>query len=255
MNAPSGTAGSAVPPGHGGIEYRAFLAELSRKRRVRRYLEIGVREGLLFAAVSAEVAVGVDPEFVLSANVAASKRRAALLQVTSDEFFADPTSTALLGGPPDLVVLDGMHSFEFLLRDFAGAESLAGRGTVVAMHDCLPLAAPMMNRSMGEAFRLGEGTPFHTWWTGDVWKMVPILRRYRPDLRVVALDCPPTGLVCVTGLDPANGELRRRYLEIVDAFRDLPNDEAALEELYGSLSLTSSSAVLNGLDHSLYFAT
>ncbi len=33
------------------------------------------------------------------------------------------------------------------------------------------------------------------YWTGDVWKLIPILQRYRPDLQLTLFDAPPSGLV------------------------------------------------------------
>jgi hypothetical protein len=53
------------------------------------------------------------------------------------------------------------------------------------------------------------------WWAGDVWKVVLVLKRYRPDLKIRAFDSAPTGLVVVTGLDPASTALSNAYFDIV----------------------------------------
>ena len=55
----------------------------------------------------------------------------------------------------------------------------------------------------------------------DVWKLVPILRRHRPDLRMCLVNAPPTGLVMITGLDPSNVLLRNNYDAILDEFGSL----------------------------------
>ena len=52
---------------------------------------------------------------------------------------------------------------------------------------------------------------YRSYWTGDVWKMLPLLRRLRPDLRLICLDAPPTGLVICTQLDPGSTRLSDAY--------------------------------------------
>jgi hypothetical protein len=41
-------------------------------------------------------------------------------------------------------------------------------------------------------------------WSGDVWKLVVCLKKYRPDLRICTVDVPPTGLGIIRGLDPSS---------------------------------------------------
>jgi hypothetical protein len=88
------------------------------------------------------------------------------------------------------------------------AERFAAPGSVIVLHDCLPCDLAMTRRQR-------DGTSPHPAvypgvWTGDVWRVLPILRRYRPELEIHVLDAPPTGLVLVTGLDPASTVLRDR---------------------------------------------
>jgi len=49
--------------------------------------------------------------------------------------------------------------------------------------------------------------------------MVSILKRYRPDLRIVGYTAPPTGLVLVTNLDPSSRILISDYAEAVESVR------------------------------------
>lgn len=242
---------AAIPPFFAGTVYLDFLAELAAKRRVRNYLEVGVHFGDTLCRVPCDTAIGVDPGYILNKNVMAGKRRLHLIQDTSDRFFADTDVVGLLGGRVDFAFLDGLHQFEFLLRDFYNAEAVCDRGAVIAMHDCMPLNVEMTTRDSA-AERTDAAS---TMWTGDVWKIVPILRRYRPDLRVLLVDCPPTGLVCVTGLDPTSRVLHDRYVEIVDAFRAVPDRAEEIAAMYADNPVVSSAAILNGFDHSLYFRT
>lgn len=101
---------------------------------------------------------------------------------------------------PDLTFIDGMHLFEFALRDFTNAERHSTAAGVIVLDDMLP-------RSVAEAAR-----DRHTKeWTGDVYKVAAVLGQHRPDLTVVPLNTAPTGLVIVVGLDPTSRTLTERY--------------------------------------------
>jgi hypothetical protein len=73
-----------------------------------------------------------------------------------------------------------------------------------------------------------------------VWKLLPILREYRPDLRLHVLDCPPTGLVAITRLDPASSVLADCYDDIVDQHAATVLDEDRLRSFWDKLELTAS---------------
>ncbi len=235
--------------GFSGVMYRDFLAALSRKRQSRNYLEVGVHFGDALAGIACDTAVGVDPDYRLQEDVTGNKRRTLLHRCTSDRFFAETDVRALVGGGIDLAFLDGLHQFEFLLRDVYNTEAVSDRNGLIALHDCMPLNVEMTTRDPAAA----RTDPFHAMWTGDVWKLVPILKAYRPDLDVVLVDCPPTGLVCITGLDPDSRVLSERYREIVQAYRDVPDPSDRIAAMYAETPVVSSAAILNGEDHSLYF--
>ncbi|WP_163005978.1 class I SAM-dependent methyltransferase [Methylobacterium brachiatum] len=243
----------SIPKIHRGVFYQDFMKELSAKRETKLYLEVGVRFGEVFSLITADVAIGVDPDFQLSSNIVARKRKSILFPTTSDAFFARPNLVDEIGGRPDLIFLDGMHLFEFLLRDFYNAESISAKNGLIIMHDCLPLNSAMAERDMAKSVELGIDSEHPGYWTGDVWKVISILQTYRPDLKIYYINCPPTGLVCVTNLDPTNTVLKEKYLDIASEFISLPNDTRNIENLYGNISITDSAAVLNGFDHSIYF--
>lgn len=240
-----------LPTHHAGMVYLEFLPRLCAKREVRNYLEIGVHFGHMLGRISCDTAVGVDPGYILDTNVMPGKRRVFLYQSTSDRFFAENDLRTIFGGAVDLSFLDGLHQFEFLLRDFANAEAASGPGSLILMHDCLPLTEEMTVRE-SDTVR-SDPEPYNRMWTGDVWKVIPILRKYRPDLQVTLVDSAPTGLVCVSGLDPASRVLHDRYLEIVREFRGTPNTAAAIGQMYADNPVVASGSILHGQDHSLYF--
>ena len=202
-----------------GPPYRDVLRRLHELLRPRTYLEIGVETGATLAfAQHAERALGIDPD--------ASKLRRDLLppcarvfHETSDAFFARQTRAQALGAHRvDLAFIDGMHWFEYALRDFVNVEAWSSPTSVVVLHDCLPLFPLTASRERRTKF-----------WVGDVWKVVGILRLYRPELRVKIVATAPSGLCIVRGLDPASRVLAERLDEIIDEHRGLAYPSRALE--------------------------
>jgi hypothetical protein len=54
-----------------------------------------------------------------------------------------------------------------------------------------------------------------------VWKVVAILREYRPDLHIVPVDVNPTGSIVVSNLDPESTRLYACYPEIVRRYLEV----------------------------------
>jgi hypothetical protein len=54
------------------------------------------------------------------------------------------------------------------------------------------------------------------YWTGDVWKVIPILRGARPDLVLMPINTSPTGTLLILGTDPTNNEVWTRYDVLAD---------------------------------------
>ncbi len=179
--------------------YYAWLSLIHEARQPDLYVEIGVNKGdsLSFAQPGTRL-VGVDPE----PQVDEIPANCTIVAQTSDDFFANPE--ALNGEPIDLGFADGLHWWEQTLRDVANLERHASSDGVILIHDCNPRDEITAARERTTVF-----------WSGDVWKTVVALRRYRPDLSVITADVPPTGLAIVTGLDPTSDVLFDRYDEIV----------------------------------------
>lgn len=203
-----------------GIHYLDYLTQLHAALQPEWYLEVGSQTGASLARASCRV-IGVDPQFRISADIHSKPPEVHLFRMTSDDFFAGGF-LGRNGIAVDLAFLDGMHLFEFLLRDFMNTEKAAAKGAVVAMHDCAPLNALMAERDWDKT-RTRQ-------WTGDVWKLMPILRQYRPDLTVQLMDCAPTGLLVVSGLDPANRALDAAYDRILAEMTPLTLADYGLDQ-------------------------
>jgi hypothetical protein len=190
-----------------GMWYLIFLERIHALLKPAVYLEIGAQRGKSLAcALPGTKLIVVEPEPQSQLLTIDCQ----LHEMTSDEFFASHSPAY------DLAFIDGMHLFEFALRDFINLERLAGEHSVVLFHDCLPLDAVASNRQRTTKF-----------WAGDVWKLVPILREYRPELELIVADSAPSGLGIVTGLNPESRVLGDSYEEIVDRFQPLEYDDAA----------------------------
>ncbi len=212
-----------------GLPYLDFFSTLNAALEPRSYFEIGTESGHSAARYTCP-SVCVDPRFVISADIVRSKRMLHLFQMTSDEFFAAGYLEKLLPLGPDIAFLDGMHRFEYLLRDFINTERVAHPRTLILLHDCLPQNLRMTNRLPVAGPEDEGGSRFA--WTGDVWKVIPILKKYRPDLRVSFVDCPPTGLVAISGLRRESKVLNESYYQIVEEFRDVEFSSCDRQKLW-----------------------
>jgi hypothetical protein len=100
----------------------------------------------------------------------------------------------------------------------------------VILHDCLPPGFYMTVRTAKDPLR--KKSRFLDWWTGDVWKIVPVLEKYRPDLSITLLDCAPTGLVLISNLDPNNTVLEQRYNDIIGAHSESEINRASYDDYW-----------------------
>jgi hypothetical protein len=188
-----------------GEHYFKVLARVHQHVRPATYLEVGVSRGQSLQLVGPEtLALGIDPEPRVGFTLSSNQR---VFAQTSDEFFARPDVPALLGGRAlDMAFIDGMHHFEYALRDFVNIEPLCGPGSLVFIHDCYPIDARSAQREQSTGF-----------WSGDIWRVIVLLKKYRPDLSIHTIGAPPTGLGLITRLDPASTLLRSRLPELITA--------------------------------------
>ena len=195
-----------------GLSYYDLLLRFHEWLLPKSYLEIGVSTGAsIVLAKPPTVAVGIDPNpQLLTAPATVCK----IFPLTSDNYFAVRNPCADLEAETvDLAFIDGLHLFEQVLRDFINIERISSRQTVVLIHDSFPIDSLIAERERKTAF-----------WTGDVWKIVPCLREFRPDLELFTIAAPPSGLSVVTRLDGRSTVLMDRFNEIVSRYASLQVD-------------------------------
>jgi hypothetical protein len=202
-----------------GPPYRELLKRLHEILRPQTYLEIGVETGATLGfAKDAQCAVGIDPDAsLLQRELLPACAR--VFTTTSDAFFAENTREGVFGDRRvDLALIDGMHLFEYALRDFIHVEAWSHPSSIVVLHDCVPLSPLTAQRERQSNL-----------WVGDVWKVVSILREYRPELSVKIVKTAPSGLCIVRGLDPSSRVLSGRLDEIIARYQDVPYPGRALD--------------------------
>ncbi|MBN2340504.1 MAG: class I SAM-dependent methyltransferase [Deltaproteobacteria bacterium] len=196
----------------GETPYIDVLTRLHRRLEPKNYLEIGVRHGKSIVLANCH-AIGVDPQPELKVQLPSST---SIVTSTSDLFF-EKKKEIFHKEPVDFAFIDGMHLFEYVLRDFMNIERFCGPQSVVVIDDIYPNTPAQATRNRETQV-----------WTGDVWKFYRCLKEYRPDLCLVPIDTSPTGLLIITGMQPDNRILWKQYNSIVscvDGMAEVPPKE------------------------------
>jgi hypothetical protein len=150
-----------------------------------------------------------------------------------------------------MAFLDGMHLYEFLLRDFINVERCCRRNSLILMHDCVPTDLYLSRRTRQDE-SLRPITRIQGGWCGDVWKVVLILRKYRPDLRIEVFDSALTGIVAVTNLDPKSHVLSGRYTEAVESFATLEMRDHGLRRYFEELNMLDARILMDPVQLARY---
>ncbi len=168
-----------------------LIQTLIDNRRFRSYLEIGVLGGSVFFNVRCARKAAVDPAFKFNwkGRLGESLKHwdnltAGYFEVTSDEFFEKHATRVFRDQRLDVVLVDGMHEFEFALRDVLHSLDHLSDDGVIIMHDCNPLS-----KEAEASFEEWQKRNYSGFWNGDVWKVIAYLLQARPDLDVFVADC------------------------------------------------------------------
>ena len=181
-----------------GAGYLKVLKMMHHILKPKTYLEIGVFQGRSFKFAGPQThAIGIDPAPIFKINKADNREVHA---VTSDDFFSTEKNITELKGKVDFAFIDGLHTFEQVLKDFIHVEKLTHKNSVVVFHDILPYDAKAAQKNRETAV-----------WMGDVWKIFPCLSTYRPDLSLAIIPTAPSGLLIVTSLNSSFSSLEKNF--------------------------------------------
>jgi len=155
---------------------------VARINKSNRYLEIGVNKGETFSDVDIAFKDGVDPAFQFDTLLLASEKLR-FFSETSDEFWISDHPRKY-----DVIMLDGLHTFEQTFKDLLCSMRFSHERTVWLIDDTLPCdvfsAIPDQQRSYRERQKMRlDGFPWH----GDVFKIVPAILYFLPVLEYVTI--------------------------------------------------------------------
>lgn len=196
--------------------YKTFLPQLHDIIAPAHYVEIGIRHGYSLSLSPNAEKIAIDPSYAAE-DMEFEVHNVTFNKMTSDDFFAKNT----LPHSFDLAYIDGLHLFEYALRDYMNLEKYAKPGSIIIVDDVIP-------RNREEADRQPTGGA----WVGDVWKIIKCFEKYRPDLAASMhlTGSEPTGCLVVTQPDPENRALSDNYDAILAEFLaedypDMPDDD------------------------------
>lgn len=201
---PQGTAEQEML--RGDLDKHFLLSEIHKHLQPEFYFEIGVQTGKSLSLAKCD-ALGIDPMPMLTQQLPSYAR---VITSSSDAFF-NLQSHLLLANTIDFAFIDGMHLFEYALRDFINVEKYSKPHSLIVIDDIFPGHPDQAKRE-----RCTRA------WTGDVWKLKEILEKFRPDLFMLAIDARPTGLLLITALDPDNMILNEKYDYILSQYQSDP---------------------------------
>ena len=153
-----------------------FLEALAGELRPGSYLDCGGHSGVRLAKMAARCVVVGDIGPSRFAGPASSGSFVFHVPRLPPEGLEPGILRRLVPEGISLAFLGGGRLIEEALRHFVQIERACRPGAVIVIGDCLPRSERMAERERRPG---GPDEPeaMRNWWTGDVWKILPILRR------------------------------------------------------------------------------
>ena len=131
------------------------------KTNAKKYLEIGVYDGVNFNSINCSHKVGVDPD----------ETSAATFHLSSDDFFYQNKDNF------DVIFIDGLHHADQVYKDILNSLMFLNDGGHIVCHDM----NPTQEKHQIVPYQGGI-------WNGDCWKAFVKLRQERSDLEMFVVD-------------------------------------------------------------------
>lgn len=168
-----------------------IIQTLMQKKNLKNYLEIGVFNGHIFFRIRSNFKLAVDPEFRFDnwriwgkTLINPYNLYNQYFSKTSDAFFNEDAQRAINNKKIDIALIDGMHEYDYALRDVENTLKYLSDDGVIIMHDCNPLS-----KNAASSFKEWEERKFADTWNGDVWKVILHMQSLRNDVHAFTLDC------------------------------------------------------------------
>lgn len=204
-----------------------IIQDLINKEHFSNYLEIGTFEGDSFLPIKCKNKVAVDPKFKIARknkikwcfrNLYNLRNR--YFEMPSDEFF-NKKDFLLKGWKPEIIFIDGLHTFKASLLDTLNSINLLSENGYIILHDCFPPneAAATPATSIEEANSLGiPGWKME--WCGDVWKTILYLKEeYADELHVMVINTDyGLGIIRKKSFDMVPFELNMELYNTINSY-------------------------------------
>jgi len=148
-----------------------------------------------------------------------------LFQEKSDQFF----EKSLQRFPEikcELGFIDGMHLFEYALKDFINLNKISSLNSVFLFHDPMPWSYEMVTRNF-------ESLPQNAAWVGDIWKLITIFIELGMKDQVSVLTSAPSGLLAVVNPNQESiFQLEKNFDDIVHRWKDISLEGFGIGNFY-----------------------
>lgn len=189
-----------------------LLKYMFNRLQPKMFITIGDRASYVQCVPQPILGLGIDPWPLMSLKSLAPNQQ--VYPVTSDYFFHSPYMIKELH--PDIVMITGFHRFEQVLRDIMFAEKLCNNKSVIMINNTAPLSPDDIDRADITASA-------HQ--TGDVFKVIPIFKKYRPEVKVSTLIDVDKGVTIFENLDESSHILQHALVEAVGDVINIPYDQ------------------------------
>lgn len=174
-----------------------LLQDLINRHGYETFLEIGTHKGKTFLPLECKYKTAVDPSFRISIPFLLRQLfrnrtnfRNHYYSMTSDTFFRKKIVYLEKKRKPDLIFIDGLHTFEASLNDVLNSLRYLNLNGTIVLHDCFPpsKASATPAKSLKEAAKM-DIPEWKGAWCGDVWKTVAYLKnKYEQELEIHVLN-------------------------------------------------------------------
>jgi hypothetical protein len=154
------------------------LNALSKRLDARRYLEIGVNKGETFRHIEMPERTAIDPNFHFDTRELENEYTR-FVSAPSDDFFSTEPSFP----PYDIVFIDGLHTFEQVVRDLTNVVMRTHRRSAILIDDTLPnnIYSAVPDHSSANRYKALAKVDDPSW-HGDVFKVVFFIHDFWPAL-------------------------------------------------------------------------
>ncbi len=182
------------------------IKTLMSQKKLNNYLEIGVHNGHILFRIKSNFKIAIDPKFAFDTIRKFGKiilnpynLYNQYFEKSSDAFFAEDAATIIDNKKIEISLVDGMHQYDFALRDIENTLKYLSDDGVIVVHDCNP-----QTKAASGTWDEWQERNEAGFWNGDVWKAIVHLRSLRNDINVFVLNCDH-GLGIITKAKKENG--------------------------------------------------